>query len=198
MRKVFLLTLCTVTSYGIIHDQITVRLCPEYFTLAHPPLFHTASPTLLALSWGVAATVGIGAGFGVLLGLVSQSPGLPPISIPKLWNLLLRLLSAMAVAAALTGCVGFELSRLAIISCPSVWAEFVPASRHNQFMAVWFAHCASYLVGLGAGVFLVFRTWDQRQRPRIISTLPRDGLGFARAVILLLTLCAIMWLRFRK
>jgi hypothetical protein len=198
MPKVILLILCAAMFYGIIHDQITVRLCPEYFTLAHPPLFHSASPTLLALGWGSAAAVGIGAVFGVLLGLVSQSPGLPPIPIPRICNLILRLLSIMAVAAALAGCVGFHLSRLAIISCPSVWAEFVPASRHNQFMAVWFAHCASYVVGLGGGAFLIFRIWDQRQRPHILSPLPRDGFGFARAVILLLVLCAVAWMRFWK
>src|ERR1700722_16293989 len=53
--------------YGIIHDQITVRLCVEYFSLAHPPLFPVSSPTLLGLCWGLAATVGVGLVLGYLL-----------------------------------------------------------------------------------------------------------------------------------
>jgi len=44
---------------GIAHDEITVRVCAEYFTIAHPPLFPTASRTLLAACWGIAATVGL-------------------------------------------------------------------------------------------------------------------------------------------
>jgi hypothetical protein len=195
-RKVILLTVCMVMSYGIIHDQITVRLCPEYFTLAHPPLFHTASPTLLALGWGVAATAGIGATFGFLLASVSQSPGPSPIPIRKLLTLLLRLLGTVAAAAALSGCIGYEVSRSALISLPSVWSRLVPASRHDQFMAVWFAHCASYLVGVSAGVMLVFSIWNQRQRPRILSAWPQNGLSIARALVLLFVLCAVVWLRF--
>ena len=49
---------CVVASviYGVIHDQITARICVEYFTIGHPPVFGTDSPTLLGLGWGVIAT----------------------------------------------------------------------------------------------------------------------------------------------
>ena len=47
--------LCCVI-YGIIHDQITARLCVEYFTVFHPPVFATQNPTLLGLGWGIIAT----------------------------------------------------------------------------------------------------------------------------------------------
>jgi hypothetical protein len=62
--KILLLCILAATTYGILHDQITARLCLEYFTLAHPPLFHTESPTILAFCWGILATIGVGAVLG--------------------------------------------------------------------------------------------------------------------------------------
>jgi hypothetical protein len=35
--------------YGVLHDQVTARVCLEYFTVFHPDVFHTQSRTLLAL-----------------------------------------------------------------------------------------------------------------------------------------------------
>ena len=42
--------------YGVVHDQVTVRVCIEYFTIGHPPVLGIESPTLLGLYWGVVAT----------------------------------------------------------------------------------------------------------------------------------------------
>ena len=59
--QIILLSILSACLYGVVHDQITIRVCLEYFTVAHPPYFPTHSPTLLAICWGVAATAGIGA-----------------------------------------------------------------------------------------------------------------------------------------
>ena len=85
--QIVLLSVLAACSYGVIHDQITARLCIEYFTVAHPPLFHTGSTTLLALCWGVSATAGIGAALGVVLAMVSQSDGPTPYQFPVLGGL---------------------------------------------------------------------------------------------------------------
>ncbi|HEU4754510.1 MAG TPA: hypothetical protein VFU47_15485, partial [Armatimonadota bacterium] len=60
-----------------MHDQVTVRVCVEYFTVAHPPLITTDSPTLLALAWGVVATWWVGLALGVMLGLAARLGGWP-------------------------------------------------------------------------------------------------------------------------
>jgi hypothetical protein len=39
--------------YGIVHDQITARLCVEYFTIFHAPIFGTDDPTLLGFGRGI-------------------------------------------------------------------------------------------------------------------------------------------------
>jgi hypothetical protein len=58
MQALAIVLLCVVmaATYGIVHDQITARICVEYFTIGHPPVFGTADPTLLGLGWGVIAT----------------------------------------------------------------------------------------------------------------------------------------------
>ena len=33
--------LCILSAifYGVLHDQVTARVCVEYFTIGHPPIF---------------------------------------------------------------------------------------------------------------------------------------------------------------
>ncbi|MFI5379272.1 MAG: hypothetical protein ACHRHE_08245 [Tepidisphaerales bacterium] len=36
-----LLCILAAVCYGIVHDQVTARICVEYFTIGHPPVFLT-------------------------------------------------------------------------------------------------------------------------------------------------------------
>ncbi len=193
--QVIILSILAACAYGIVHDQITVRLCPEYFTVAHPPLFQTTSLTLLALCWGVAATAGIGAAFGLLLARVSQSGGAAPSSIARLARLILALLAAMAVSSFLAGILGYELSRRGWLSLPVAVTVQIPALQHDRFMAVWFAHGASYLVGLGGGTLLCFSIWQARGRPPVILFFPRTRAGTFRALFLFAVVLYLIWSR---
>jgi len=58
MQSIKIILTCVVAAilYGIVHDQITARICVEYFSVFHPAIFSTESPTLLALGWGMVAT----------------------------------------------------------------------------------------------------------------------------------------------
>ena len=58
--KIILLCMASAVIYGICHDQVTTRVCVEYFTVGHAPIFHTESPTLLAFAWGTTATWWVG------------------------------------------------------------------------------------------------------------------------------------------
>jgi hypothetical protein len=194
--QIVLLCIVAACTYGVVHDQITVRLCLEYFTVAHPPLFHTTSPTLLALCWGVAATAGIGAIFGGILTLVSQSPGTIPYPLPRLARSIAILLSAMGVAAFASGMIGYQLSRHGFISLPSVIATIIPLHQHDRFMAVWFAHGASYLVGLVGGALLCFWVWRARGAPAVISLFPRTRAAGIRAALLVGLAIYLIWARF--
>ena len=52
---IVLMSVAAAIAYGIAHDQVTVRICLEYFTIGHEPVFPTRNPTLLAIGWGIIA-----------------------------------------------------------------------------------------------------------------------------------------------
>jgi hypothetical protein len=64
----------------------------------------------------------------------------------------------MAASAFTAGVVGYQLSHRSFISIPAALAEVVPVHKHDRFMAVWFAHGTSYLIGLAGGAFLCFKS----------------------------------------
>ena len=57
MKSLAIILTCILAAicYGIVHDQITARVCVEYFTIGHPPVFSTNDPTLLGIGWGIIA-----------------------------------------------------------------------------------------------------------------------------------------------
>ena len=47
-----LMGLVVLVGYAMLQDQVSARLCPEYFTVLHPPIPGLTDPTLLGISWG--------------------------------------------------------------------------------------------------------------------------------------------------
>ncbi|MGC3991735.1 MAG: hypothetical protein QM796_18990 [Chthoniobacteraceae bacterium] len=196
--RIILLCAGAAIIYGVLHDQVTARLCLEYFTVAHPPLFPVTSPTLVALCWGTAATAGLGTVFGVLLAQLAHAGSQPPLSATRLMCPLAKLLGAMALSALAAGGGGYWLARWGVISMPAVLAAVIPPAKHDFFMAVWFAHGASYLVGLGGAGFVLFRTWCERGRPPSFSLYPRSSWAVLRTLVLLIVTGYILWSRFGR
>ena len=81
MRHYFFIILSSVFAsivYGILHDQVTARVCVEYFTIGHPPVFNTNDPTLLAIGWGIIATWWVGLILGIPLAVAARAGNRPP------------------------------------------------------------------------------------------------------------------------
>src|SRR6266513_2858429 len=97
--KIVGLGILAAVSYGIIHDQTTVRVCVEYFTIGHPPLIPSTSPTLLALAWGVVATWWVGLPLGFTLASAARLGHRPKLLAAQLTPLILRLLATAAIVA---------------------------------------------------------------------------------------------------
>lgn len=186
--------------YGIFHDQITAQICVEYFTIAHPPLVQTTSPALIGLAWAAAATFWVGLALGVPLALASQSHSTqsPPVPLARLRSAIFKLLALMMTSAILCGAIGFELSRRGIITLPEGFFYAIPFEQHHWFMAVWFAHGASYLVGIAGGISLIFRIWNQRGRPAILQIFPQTVPATIRVILVVATGSLILWLRLRN
>ena len=133
---------------------------------------------------------------GVVLALVSQSDGVPPIPIPRVFRMIAGLPAITAIAAAVAGVVGFELSRRSIVCLPATLVHLVPPDHHHRFMAVWFVHGASYVVGVTGGSLLSFRIWRERGRPQVLTVFPHTKSAIVRAVILVAIAALIIYLRF--
>jgi hypothetical protein len=139
--------------YGIVHDQITVRVCLEYFTVFHPPIFRTHNPTLLALGWGVIATFWMGMVLGILLAIAARAGSEPRITARELAPKVLWLLGTMAVCAAVFGTLGYFIAK-------SIGGD----NSYSRLQADLWAHSASYFVGGIGGVVLCIHTAVIRRR----------------------------------
>ena len=145
-------------SYGIAHDQVTARICVEYFTIGHPNLLgvdpHRASPTVQALLWGVIATWWVGLLLGAPAALLSRLGRWPRLSARDLLRPLGILLATMAVISACSGILGYTLAAEGVIWLTPRLADQLPPDRHARFLADGWAHGAAYLVGALGGLTL--------------------------------------------
>lgn len=101
--SIILLSIFASVIYGIIHDQITARICVEYFTIGHPPVFDTTDPTLLALGWGIIATWWVGLILGVPLAIAARAGSWPRLLPSQLVRPLGMMLAIVGILAAVAG-----------------------------------------------------------------------------------------------
>ena len=160
--NIVLMSIVAAVIYGVLHDQITARICVEYFTIGHPPVFGTDDPTLLGLGWGVIATWWAGLLIGVPLAIAARAGTRPKRSAATLVKPVAKLLCSMAVCACLAGIVGWLFARNGAVFLVGSIADRVPADRHVPFLADLWAHSASYLSGFGGGVILAVHVWRSR------------------------------------
>jgi hypothetical protein len=164
MKALAIIAPCIASAvvYGIVHDQITARVCVEYFTIGHPPVFHTDSPTLLGLGWGIIATWWAGLLLGIPLAIAARAGRRPRRSVRSLVRPILTLLLIMGLCALLAGIAGYVLGSLEAIVLVDRLASMVPHDRHAKFLAAGGAHLASYLVGFVGGLVVIARVWRSR------------------------------------
>lgn len=164
--KIILLAMGAVIVYGIVHDQIAIRVCPEYFTVAHPHILNTDSLTLIALGWGVVATWWGGLAAGILLAVAARVGSPQKFTWRKLLRKALILLLVMGVCATLAGFIGHWLSSTGQIPSVQAWGSMLSIEKQPGFMADLFAHAISYFVG-GVGSIIIALTiaWQRLSKP---------------------------------
>jgi hypothetical protein len=161
--KIVLFSIAAGVLYGIAHDQITARVCIEYFTLFHPPLIATDSPTLLGLAWGVVATWWAGAILGIMLAFAARAGSRRKLAAREILSLIAGLLTLMAASALLFGAAGFALANNAMLFPPG-WVQLqLPPSRFPNFMADSWAHHASYNSAFLGGAVLCAVAYRKRR-----------------------------------
>jgi hypothetical protein len=152
--------------YGVLHDQVTARICVEYFTIGHPHLLATESPIWLGLAWGILGTWWVGLALGLALVFVARRGPGPRRTSRSLRRPIAILLASMAVLSVLGGFAGLALARAGWVILLEPSSSRVSAEHHVNFIAVLWAHWASYLSGVVGGLALVWSVWRGRRLQR--------------------------------
>jgi hypothetical protein len=160
--EIIVVSILAAAAYGIVHDQITARICVEYFTIGHPPVFNTQSPTLLGLGWGILATWWVGLILGIPLAVIAQWGKRPKMTARTLLRPIGVLLLCMACVAFASGLTGHFLANAGALRLSGPLGAAVPADRHVAFLTDLCAHLASYASGLIGGIVLMVWVWRKR------------------------------------
>jgi len=162
--SIIVISILGCVAYGIIHDQITVRICLEYFTVGHAPVFPTENPTLLALGWGVIATWWVGAILGIPLAIAARAGQRRKYSARDLVRPLAIALGCNGLFAVVAGLLGWIAASLGWVRLIGPSAAQLPIERHVPFLVALWIHSASYLGGAMFGMGLLAWVWQSRQR----------------------------------
>ena len=154
--------------YGIVHDQVTARVCVEYFTIGHPPIFNTTSPTLLAIGWGITATWWVGLILGIPAALACRVGPWPKLDAAGLVRPIICLLATMACGSLLAGIAGYFAAKAGAVELVGAIALYIPNSKYPAFIADLWAHLAAYGIGFFGG--LVVCGWILLRRRRMAAT----------------------------
>ena len=166
---IILFSVGAAIAYGIVHDQITARICVEYFTIGHPRLIDTDSPTILGLFWGVVATWWVGLPLGFGLAFAARVGRRPKLCVRHLIRPMLTLLVCMLGIATIAGVVGYVTAKTGVVRLLEPLASQVPERKHTAFLIDGWAHSASYLTGMIGGITLSIMTWRRRGSQVIVG-----------------------------
>jgi hypothetical protein len=174
MQFVAIVGLCILSSigYGIVHDQITARLCVEYFTVFHPPVFGTDNPTLLGIGWGVLATWWVGLLLGIPLAVAARAGSRPKRSAADLLRPILWLMVVCGTVACVAGVCGFIAASNGWVWLVPQLATKIPVERHTMFLVDLWLHNASYVSGFLGGLVLIVQVWRGRRHVDGYGTVP--------------------------
>jgi hypothetical protein len=166
--KIVGLSIAAAVFYGLLHDSITARVCVEYFTIGHPRVMESESPTLLSLYWGIVATWWAGVFVGAPAAIAARVGSLPKISAARLVRPIGILLVVMGAISLIAGCAGYWLAESNQLYLTGWLADAVPAEKHARFLADAAAHLAAYAVGFLGGLtvsaWVLICRWRARRR----------------------------------
>lgn len=160
--KIILLAMAAAIAYGIVLDQIAIRVCPEYFIIARTAIFRSGSATLIALGWGVRSTWWAGLAAGFLFALAARAGSPQRLAWRPFLRPVILLLLSMAVAATLAGFAGHWMAATGRVPTVQAWGLMLPMEKQPAFMADVFAQAISYLVGgMGSIIIALAVAWQR-------------------------------------
>jgi len=158
------LGMAAAVGYGVLQDQVSARLCPEYFTVLHPPVPSLTDPTLLGIAWGFLGTWWFGALMGYVVGLMATVGPRPPLDPRDLVRPVLALVGVVAAVAGLTGLSVWRHVELFDVSLGAGINGLVPRERQRPAFVVACYHFTAYGSAILGSVVLCFWVASERRR----------------------------------
>ncbi len=135
----------TMILYGILQDQVTVRLCPAYFRIAHQPIPGLTDPTLLGITWGFLGSWWGGLFFGLALAATARAGTNPPLTSGDLLGPLIALLCVVALGSLSCGLTGAYTATVLQLSLGGPWDQLIAKRERFWIIVVASTHFGSYL-----------------------------------------------------
>lgn len=153
--------------YGIVHDQISVRISPPYLMDWHPRIIESRDPQKVALAWGVVATWWFGLILGAVLALAATAGRKPHAP----WRWIARAVGFIFGISALAAFIALGITRGFSLELPNVFGPVYGDLTYAQrlaFTQVAAMHESSY--DAAAISTLVAAGWILWRRGRAIPT----------------------------
>ncbi len=149
-----LMGLVAIVVFAMLMDQISARLCPEYFTVLHRPIPGVTNPTLLGVCWGFLGGWWGGIVLGYTAGLCATLGPRPQLAPRELLRPMALLVLAVAVVTALTGFTVWRHAEMLGVQLDQFHTDIVPVARHRALLVVACYHLVAYVSSALASVVL--------------------------------------------
>ena len=168
MLKITAASTLSAIAYGLIHDQLAVRHCFEYYkTEPHLLPIPINSPTIYGLVWGIISTWWVGAGLGITTSMFAQLGPWPKVFYKELFPQIATMVGGVATTSALTGVSSWLYMNSRNID--PEWVQdrqygellYTPDIRRN-WLTVGVSNEAGYAAGVIGGVMLWVYTINKR------------------------------------
>jgi len=163
--KIVLMSVLAAMAYRVVQDQVTVRVCVEYFAMGHNPVLSTESTALLAYGRWMIASWWWGLLLGVPLAAAARFGSKPKTKAVTLREPMIHLLVRVACYAVLAGLAGYFAVKQGWFGViESMEHDLVP-EREAAYIAVLWAHWTAYGSSAVEGIAFCIRTWRRRGAP---------------------------------
>ena len=161
--RIVLLCVAVAVGFGVVHNQVTVSLSPEYFTIGHASTFEWSSVRVRALGLSLLVGAWLGASLGALLAAIAQNGKRPRLRARDLARPLAMLLLVAGCTSAVLGGIGYGLGHTDAMEIGGRLADLVPEGAQERYLAVRFIHGATYFVAIAGGLILCIHVWILRR-----------------------------------
>jgi hypothetical protein len=166
--RAMLLGVGLLSGYAAVQDQVSARLCPEYFTHFHNPIPGLSDPTLTGIAYGFLGAWWGGALFGYFAGITATVGKRPPLAVRQLLLPMGLAVAAVAGVSAITGGAVALYADGLMVEVNQYAAGPVPAARRRWLLVVCCYHLAAYVSAVVAS--LTCCVWIARERARRART----------------------------